>query len=271
MIYLKTFSLSKQKQHSPHIYPYNIFRDKDILPFIFSSITVLYGNNGCGKSTILNIIAHKLNLKGKEMPTTHSQFGNNYMSQFVNECKYALNNDDYGNVIHNLPQQSLYIKSEDILYEIKKIQQFQILRENQKYNFLMEGHSIQETELYMNSFTAKKQLEYEIFAQEKYSNGETALQILQNYLVPGGLYLLDEPEVSLSPQNQVQLAQEINELARFLDCQFIIATHSPFMLGILDAKIYNLDSSHYRIQKWTELPNVRYFYQFFKDKECDFN
>ncbi|MCI8345972.1 MAG: GTPase RsgA [Clostridia bacterium] len=34
---------------------------------VFDNITILYGNNGSGKSTILNIIAHKLNLKGKEI------------------------------------------------------------------------------------------------------------------------------------------------------------------------------------------------------------
>lgn len=87
---------------------------------------------------------------------------------------------------------------------------------------------------------------------------------------PDNLYLLDEPEVSLSPQNQVELAKKINEMARLLGVQFIIATHSPFMLGILNAKIYNLDTEDYKVQKWSELENVRYFYEFFKSKENEF-
>ena len=82
--------------------------------------------------------------------------------------------------------------------------------------------------------------------------------------------LLDEPEVSLSPQNQVQLAEEINKMARYLGIQFIIATHSPFMLGILNAKIYNLDTRDYKVQKWSELENVRYFYKFFKSRKNEF-
>lgn len=82
--------------------------------------------------------------------------------------------------------------------------------------------------------------------------------------------LLDEPEVSLSPQNQVKLAEEINKMARYLDIQFIIATHSPFMLGILNAKIYNLDTQDYKVQKWSELENVRYFYDFFKSRKNEF-
>ena len=108
------------------------------------------------------------------------------------------------------------------------------------------------------------------FAQDKYSNGETTLQILEEDIEPDKLYLLDEPEVSLSPQNQVKLAEKINEMARYLGVQFVIATHSPFMLGILNAKIYNLDTKDYRVEKWNELENVRYFYNFFKSKKEEF-
>ena len=89
-------------------------------------------------------------------------------------------------------------------------------------------------------------------------------------MLPDALYLLDEPEVSLSPANQVLLAEEINRLSRFLSCQFIIATHSPFMLGTLDAKIYNLDSDDYKVCRWNELENVRYFYEFFRKRKNEF-
>ena len=93
--------------------------------------------------------------------------------------------------------------------------------------------------------------------------GASSHDIRDDILEPDNLYLLDEPEVSLSPQNQVKLAEEINQCARFLGCQFIIATHSPFMLGTLQAKIYNLESTEVEEAKWYELKNVRYFYEFF--------
>ena len=54
-------------------------------------------------------------------------------------------------------------------------------------------------------------------------------------------------------------------------CQFIIATHSPFMLGTLNAKIYNLDAKEYEVTPWYKLENVRYFYDFFKKHEKEFN
>ena len=57
----------------------------------------------------------------------------------------------------------------------------------------------------------------------------------------------------MSQQNQVKLAEEINKMARFLGIQFIIATHSPFMLGILNAKIYNLDTKFYKVKNVVNL------------------
>lgn len=116
-----------------------------------------------------------------------------------------------------------------------------------------------------------KQFARSEFSQDKYSNGETTMQILEDNIEPDRLYLLDEPEVSLSPQNQVKLAEKINKMARYLGIQFIIATHSPFMLGILNAKIYNLDTEDYKVQKWSELENVRYFYEFFKSRKYEFD
>ena len=50
---------------------------------------------------------------------------------------------------------------------------------------------------------------------------------------------------------------KFDELARLLQCQFITATHSPFMLGTLHAKIYNIDTKDYEVAKWSDLDNVR--------------
>lgn len=53
MIYLKTFKLSESRSKDPNLYPFCIFKNKEPEIFVFDNITVLYGNNGCGKSTIL--------------------------------------------------------------------------------------------------------------------------------------------------------------------------------------------------------------------------
>ena len=62
----------------------------------------------------------------------------------------------------------------------------------------------------------------------------------QNSFRPNGLYLLDEPESALSPQRQLTLLIEINRLAK-QGAQFIIASHSPILLGIPDVQILSFD------------------------------
>ena len=79
------------------------------------------------------------------------------------------------------------------------------------------------------------------------------------------------PTASGKTALSIELAKKINEMSRYLGIQFIISTHSPFMLGILDAKIYNLDTTDYRVQKWSELENVRYFYDFFMSRKDEFD
>ncbi len=270
IIYLSSFSLSKKEVNSPNIYPYNVFADKTEKVLLFQPITVLYGNNASGKSTLLNIIANKLELEGREYAACNKFGITAYFSDFINECRYSLGDNESGRQLKRLPEKSMYIKSEDILYEIKKIQQEGILEEGYIYEHVRRGMPKSQIDTLRSSKEMWKQMEFMKFAQEKYSNGETTIQLLDDYLEPDGLYLLDEPEVSLSPENQVLLAEKINQMARLLQCQFIIATHSPFMLGTLNAKIYNLDTKDLVVANWTNLENIRYFYKFFYKHRDEF-
>ena len=72
------------------------------------------------------------------------------------------------------------------------------------------------------------------------SHGESFLTLVQNCFRPNGVYLLDEPEAALSPQRQLTLLMEIVRYVKE-GAQFIIATHSPILLGIPDAEILSFD------------------------------
>lgn len=104
----------------------------------------------------------------------------------------------------------------------------------------------------------------------EFSNGQTSLEFFDKELKDDSLYLLDEPENSLSPKFQIELIQLISELSRFFKCQFIIATHSPFLLSIPNAKIYDLDSIPIVTKKWYELENMKIYYNFFKENKSKF-
>ena len=103
------------------------------------------------------------------------------------------------------------------------------------------------------------------------SNGESAFIYFTNEIKENALYLLDEPENSLSPRLQRELADFLADSARFYGCQFVISTHSPFLLAMKGAKVYDLDSVPVREKRWTELENVRAYYDFFKSHEREFS
>lgn len=104
----------------------------------------------------------------------------------------------------------------------------------------------------------------------EYSNGESAFRYFTEKIGENGLYLLDEPENSLSPKRQIELMKFIEDSARFMGCQFIISTHSPFLLSMHGAKIYDLDENPVDVKRWTELENVRICHEFFKRFESEF-
>lgn len=270
MIYLSSFLFSDEKVINPNIYPYNVFADRTERLLLFGPITVLYGENASGKSTMLNIMANKLQLEGLEYATSNQYGRVPYFMKFVEGCSFSLGEEEDGRALSRIPSGSRYIKSEDILYEIKKIQQEQVLEDGYVYEHVRRGLAREQREAFRKSYATEKRLEILKYAQEKYSNGETTLQMLDDYLEPDALYLLDEPEVSLSPENQTRLAERLNRMARFLGCQFVISTHSPFMLGTLQAKIYNLDSREMEVAEWMELKNVRYFFEFFERHRGEF-
>ena len=102
------------------------------------------------------------------------------------------------------------------------------------------------------------------------SNGEKALEYFQKHLMDEALYLLDEPENSMAPTFQQQLAKHIELLAYRLDTQFVIATHSPFLLSMQGARIYDLDARPCEEKEWYELENMKSYFNLFKRFENKF-
>lgn len=70
--------------------------------------------------------------------------------------------------------------------------------------------------------------------------------------------------------NPDRASQYIAGMARFYDCQFIISSHSPFMLATPFAKIYDMDSNPISTTKWTDIPSVRTYHDFFEAHAGEF-
>ena len=97
-----------------------------------------------------------MELKGKEKATGNSFGIVDYCDSFSAECSYSFGEDDWGRMIKCLPENSRYIKSEDILYEIKKIQQRQILSDGMEYDYVQKGMSLQPEIPVQQDVTQKK-------------------------------------------------------------------------------------------------------------------
>lgn len=264
-----------------NIYPCGIFSKVQLSQVDFEPITIIYGGNGSGKSTLLNLIAQKLELN-RIAPYNSGEL----FEKYKNNCKFELSYDDDGFKCR-IPNGSRIITSDDIFdymltvrvnnqeigetieaakegyYELK-------FGETIKMKNLDDYEQIREQVLARKKTVSRRNFIRNVVGEEVKlnSNGETALDYFEHKMKNDTLYCLDEPENSLSPNLQLELVEIITRLARYCGCQFIIATHSPFVLSLPNAKIYDLDTNPVDIKKWWELENTKIYYQFFnKNKE----
>lgn len=283
MVYLKEFNLlgeefengiliNERRNYFHNQYPFRIFTDKKLEKINFTNITILYGGNGSGKSTILNIIAEKLNAKGLNFT------GGEMFQTYVDYCKHETSLE--------IPDEVKIIKSDDVFDYIYNVKRINNRGFNQREALLKEYFECKKTSIrdindyqsIKNEVDAKRlgpsgfirgrMLDKDVFEQ---SNGESALMYFISEIKDNGIYLLDEPENSMSASMQLKLAKFLEESARFFNCQFIIATHSPFIFGIDSATIYDLDSVPVSTKKWWELENMKIYYNFFKDNSEKFD
>ena len=98
------------------------------------------------------------------------------------------------------------------------------------------------------------------------SHGQAFLNLFQGRFVPGGVYLLDEPEAPLSPQNQLGLLALLLDLVQ-QDAQFIIATHSPMLLAFPGAMIYSFDAAPVAAVAYADLDHVNLTRDFLNDPQ----
>jgi predicted ATPase len=261
-----------------NVYPFKIFPEKGVERLSFEPITIFYGGNGSGKSTILNVIAEKLDLD-RSAPFNKTPFTEEYLRL----CSYKPAREG------RIPRQSAIITSDDVfdfLLDIRSINQGiddrrnalmaeydRLSDPNHHYQLgsLEEYHTLKQKNKARRS-TKSAYVVGELASREVQgqSNGESAYLYFTERIKENALYLLDEPENSLAPKLQLELMRYIEESVRFYGCQFIISSHSPFLLSLKGARIYDLDARPVETKRWTELENVRMYYDFFKDRKGDF-
>ena len=267
------FFLSIKRKCYDNFYPFQVLPQKGFQQIDFEPITILYGGNGTGKSTVLNIIAEKLNIQ-RESLYNRSSFFEDYirlceatlMEDLTTESK-IITSDDVFNYMLNLRalNEGIDQKREQLFDEYldAKYSDF-------KMTSLEDYHKLKKVNQ-ARSKTQSKFVRANLMDNFKgNSNGESAYHYFTQSIKGDALYILDEPENSLSAKKQIELVSFLEEYARYEKCQFIISTHSPFLLSMRGAKIYDMDASPVDVKHWTELESVRMYQQFFKKHEQDF-
>ena len=101
---------------------------------------------------------------------------------------------------------------------------------------------------------------------QQFSHGESFLELFQSRLNPNGLYLLDEPEATLSPSRQLTLLSLLKQ-AVAQNCQFIIATHSPILMAFPKAAIFTFDTHPPQPTAYDDLEHVTLTRSFLENPE----
>ena len=254
-------------------YPYGILPKAGLDEIIFRPITILYGGNGSGKSTALNVIAEKLRLL-RNSAYNRSRFFENY----VDRCRVTLED--------TIPRESRIITSDDVFDMMLDIRSINEGIDRKREELADEYYALKRERFQLKSLDdldhlhkinqARSKTKSRFIENEsgkslrERSNGESALIYFQGKIEMDTLCLLDEPENSLSPENQVILADFLAESVRYCGNQLVISTHSPFLLAFPGAKIINLDDGSRVVDSWTELKNPRVYYDFFKKHADEF-
>jgi len=262
------FFLEIKRKCYTTFYPFQVFDFHEKLELDFEPITILYGGNGSGKSTALNVIAEKLSLN-RVSAFNQSNFFNDYLELCQYRLEEAISKESSVVTSDDVFDYALNIRHINLGIDSKRSEMFGEYLEAKYSEFQMKSLEDYERLKQVNQAKSKTQSKYvrnNLMSNVRTnSNGENAFKYFQEKVSENGLFLLDEPENSLSPKMQLKLKTFLEESVKYFGCQIIMATHSPFLLSIEGAKVYDLDSDPVEIKDWVELEHVRTYYEFFSN------
>jgi predicted ATPase len=226
-MFLNKLNIVKSKFPTSEFYPFNlkIFHNSKVIEFK-TPVTFFAGENGSGKSTLLAAIARKQNI--------HIWHEHDFRPLKYNK---------YYDQLHTCLQFEIGEEVPGAFFSAQSFKQYaELVDEWAK--------------------TDPGVLDY--FGGESLalrSHGQTNMQYFRNRFRIKGLYLLDEPEAALSPRSQKELSQILSEVTSDGNAQFIIATHSPILLGLPGSIIYSFDQNTISAVSYEETD----YYRIYKD------
>lgn len=236
--FLTTVTMNSVEAQSAQVYPFSLKIIKNLTSIDFpTQVTFFVGENGTGKSTLLEALAH------------HAGFGAEGGSKNIN---FKTSHDAVHAPIRELAQHltlSWRLKPKDGYFF--RAESFYTVS-----NYL----DYLERECGGNAYTS-----YGGKSLHDQSHGESFFSFFSNRMGKDGFFILDEPEAALSAQRQLSLLLLIHQLCKKSRTQFIIATHSPLLLAYPNATIYSCDGEKITPITYTETEAYRVTKKFLED------
>jgi predicted ATPase len=223
-------------------------------------VTFFVGENGSGKSTVLEGIAAGMRAIAVGSADIDRDDTLRAARQFASGFRFERRRH---------PRTKLFFRAEDVFGFTRRV-----LRTTRELSDIEEAFR---QELPEGSYGQKLAIDaargQRAALEQRYgedpdgrSHGEVFLTLLASRIVPGGLYFLDEPEAPLSPRGVLQLIALIKDrVAR--DCQFVVATHSPMLLSFPGAAIDVFDGGAVRRTPYADVEHVQLVKAFLNDPQ----
>lgn len=231
-------------------FPWTLPLVKEFTQIEFESpISFFVGENGSGKSTILESIA-----AATEVPIAGSQSLENDPSLSAADRLASYLSIRY----QNRSSHGFFVRAEDFIGFARKIKhEIEMLdKEMEEMKADWTGGDIK---LALGPIQGEKDALIKRYSPdlEAMSHGEGFLKFFKSRLTAKGLYLIDEPEAALSPQNQLLLLSLIKEKVEKTGSQFIIATHSPIIMACPESKVLYFDNNQIKPLSYTETDHFK--------------
>jgi len=248
MSFIRSFSINTNKLQP---FPFNIPAVRFANNIELDKINIFVGDNGSGKSTLLESIAYAVNL-----PLIGGFIGSVSDFEAARILKPYLQLEWKRNTATGF-----FFRAEDFSAFVDSVDKEKNKLLSQLTDLKGEvSDSVMKQMTESMNYSLRKMREEYGENMLAFSHGEAYLKILETRIVNKGIYLLDEPEAALSPLKQLSLIAFVLEVLKSNNSQFIISTHSPILMGIPGALLYEIredgmhrveftDTEHYRITK----------------------
>jgi predicted ATPase len=261
MIFLRTIQ-NKQINKISTIFPFSVPIIKSLLKLeIKADVTILIGENGSGKSTFLEGLACSIGSISVGEQSVGSDPTLAHGRLLAESWKLTWNEKT---------KKGFFMRAEDFFQYTKKMNAMKAELEEEVKRVDREFKNRSKTaQLYARSGYAGQSAAIENrYGKDldAHSHGEAFIDFFSTRFVPGGMYLLDEPEAPLSPLRQISFLMMIKEMVD-KNSQFIIATHSPIIMAYPGAKIISFDGDELEDISYNQISSVKTMKNFLNHTE----